>query len=194
MRNFRPKAGFTLVELLIVIVVIGILAAITIVAYRGINERAYNAQIIEGARQYRAALVGYYLKEGHYPQTLRETEGERVAMTCLGSGYIDKFCGKITGVDVYEDDFFNTQFSGFLGNAPPRISIKNLPVGSETFTGAVYGSDTTDPAKAGTLYARTIQYALNGANADCVLPGAYSYRLSDTPPTTACEIILEPLP
>ncbi|MEO7905179.1 MAG: prepilin-type N-terminal cleavage/methylation domain-containing protein [Candidatus Saccharimonadales bacterium] len=32
--------GFTVVELLIVIVVIGILAAITIVAYRGIQQRA----------------------------------------------------------------------------------------------------------------------------------------------------------
>lgn len=32
--------GFTIVELLIVIVIIGILAAITIVAYRGINDRA----------------------------------------------------------------------------------------------------------------------------------------------------------
>lgn len=34
------KSGFTIVELLVVIVVIGILAAITIVAYRGISQRA----------------------------------------------------------------------------------------------------------------------------------------------------------
>jgi prepilin-type N-terminal cleavage/methylation domain-containing protein len=33
------RAGFTIVELLIVIVVIGILAAITIVAYNGIQQR-----------------------------------------------------------------------------------------------------------------------------------------------------------
>lgn len=36
----RQQTGFTIVELLIVIVVIGILAAITIVAYNGIQERA----------------------------------------------------------------------------------------------------------------------------------------------------------
>jgi prepilin-type N-terminal cleavage/methylation domain-containing protein len=36
----RKQTGFTIVELLIVIVVIGILAAITIVAYNGIQERA----------------------------------------------------------------------------------------------------------------------------------------------------------
>ena len=36
----KTKSGFTIVELLIVIVVIGILAAITIVAYNGIQSRA----------------------------------------------------------------------------------------------------------------------------------------------------------
>ena len=36
----RTQSGFTIVELLIVIVVIGILAAITIVAYNGIQDRA----------------------------------------------------------------------------------------------------------------------------------------------------------
>jgi prepilin-type N-terminal cleavage/methylation domain-containing protein len=36
----RKSHGFTIVELLIVIVVIGILAAITIVAYNGVQERA----------------------------------------------------------------------------------------------------------------------------------------------------------
>lgn len=39
------QKGFTIVELLIVIVVIGILAAITIVAFNGIQERARTTQI-----------------------------------------------------------------------------------------------------------------------------------------------------
>lgn len=40
----QKQKGFTIVELLIVIVVIGILAAITIVAYNGIQQRARDAQ------------------------------------------------------------------------------------------------------------------------------------------------------
>lgn len=43
-RQFYQK-GFTIVELLIVIVVIGILAAITVVAFNGVQDRAKQAKI-----------------------------------------------------------------------------------------------------------------------------------------------------
>ena len=48
--NSRQR-GFTIVELLIVIVVIGILAAITIVAYNGIQARASDSRIKAAADQ-----------------------------------------------------------------------------------------------------------------------------------------------
>lgn len=63
----RVQHGFTIVELLIVIVVIAILAAISIVAYSGIQERARNAQRQEDIRTIAKALEMYYIREGHYP-------------------------------------------------------------------------------------------------------------------------------
>jgi len=50
MSVLRTK-GFTIVELLIVIVVIGILSTITIVAYNGFTERARNAARVTAAKQ-----------------------------------------------------------------------------------------------------------------------------------------------
>lgn len=48
----RSARGFTIVELLIVIVVIAVLAAITVVAYNGIRERADSTAIISQAQAY----------------------------------------------------------------------------------------------------------------------------------------------
>jgi prepilin-type N-terminal cleavage/methylation domain-containing protein len=45
MKHSNKQAGFTIVELLIVIVVIGILAALTVVAYSGVQNRANTTKI-----------------------------------------------------------------------------------------------------------------------------------------------------
>lgn len=186
-------SGFTIVELIIVIVVIGILAAITIVSYGRIQTRAYNTQVISGVSSYLKLIEVYQTFEGRYPPTSRENAGKRIAMTCLGTGYKDGYCGSITGTEVYEDSVFKTELDK-VGNGGPVATSKLVP-GWEVFVGAVYGLDTTDPDWAdGHLYARTIQYALKGKDADCQLPGSYVYTFDGVTDVTACEIILEPIP
>ena len=69
--NYRRtgQAGFTIVELLIVIVVIAILAAITIVAYNGIQNRAYDSVVASDISAARKKLEMAKVDLGHYPQT-----------------------------------------------------------------------------------------------------------------------------
>lgn len=55
----RSNSGFTIVELLIVIVVIGILAAITIVAYNGVQERARASSVSSALGQANKKLAVY---------------------------------------------------------------------------------------------------------------------------------------
>ncbi len=59
--------GFTIVELLIVIVVIAILAAISIVAYTGIQERARFSVMQSDLRTINNAIQLYYADNGVYP-------------------------------------------------------------------------------------------------------------------------------
>lgn len=61
------KSGFTIVELLIVIVVIGILSAIVVVAYNGIQERARDSQRKSDIASITKALEMYYLDHDRYP-------------------------------------------------------------------------------------------------------------------------------
>jgi prepilin-type N-terminal cleavage/methylation domain-containing protein len=63
------QAGFTIVELLIVIVVIGILAAITIVAFNGVQDRARYTTARNDLSSVHTALQAYYAVNGSYPYT-----------------------------------------------------------------------------------------------------------------------------
>jgi prepilin-type N-terminal cleavage/methylation domain-containing protein len=63
----RKQKGFTIVELLIVIVVIAILAAVTIVSFNGIQQRARLTQVQTGIGQYVKALMQYAVENNAYP-------------------------------------------------------------------------------------------------------------------------------
>ena len=65
----KKYQGFTIVELLIVIVVIAILAAISIVAYNGIQQRARDAQRKNDIATITKAMELYYTDNGSYPPT-----------------------------------------------------------------------------------------------------------------------------
>ena len=64
----RGINGFTIVELLIVIVVIAILAAISVVAYNGIQTRARDTARIQKIKDISKAIELYKVDNGYYPQ------------------------------------------------------------------------------------------------------------------------------
>lgn len=79
--------GFTIVELLIVIVVIAILAAITIVAYNGIQDRANISVVHSDLVNAKKKLMIFSTETGRFPVSQAE-------LTVAGIG--------ISGVDRYD--------------------------------------------------------------------------------------------
>ena len=62
----RNQKGFTLVELMIVVIIVGILAAVAIPMYQGATERAKASEAVAALGTIRGALRVYYAEHGTY--------------------------------------------------------------------------------------------------------------------------------
>ena len=97
----KNTSGFTLVELLIVIVIIAILASITVVTYNGIQQRAKNAARIQAGNDWAQTLLNYQANTGHFPTSGITYNGTHY---CLGTGFpiggggVAR-CQNVTGTD-----------------------------------------------------------------------------------------------
>lgn len=70
LKTMKRDRGFTIVELLIVIVVIAILAAIVIVAYNGVQNRAKSSSALSTAQAVQSKSEAYNAETGSYPTLL----------------------------------------------------------------------------------------------------------------------------
>lgn len=61
------RAGFTVVELLIVIVVIGILATLTIISYNGVTNSANDAAVKNDIENIAKQAMQFHARNGRYP-------------------------------------------------------------------------------------------------------------------------------
>jgi prepilin-type N-terminal cleavage/methylation domain-containing protein len=66
----RREAGFTLLELIIVVAIIGILATIAMPALKDMPRRANESVLKTNLRTFRDLIDQYYGDAGHYPQSL----------------------------------------------------------------------------------------------------------------------------
>lgn len=127
----RPNAGFTLVELLIVIVIIAILAAITIVAYNGIQNRAKDSAIRSAASQVSKAVRLMAIDKGVTDLTSLgfgagslTNDGNGNCTGGAGSGFFGTASYKCTLEDILVAGKYLP--SGFSAKLPPNVAYNNV--------------------------------------------------------------------
>jgi general secretion pathway protein G len=95
--NARRAAGFTLIEIMVVVVILGILAAIVVPKLAGEPDKARVAKAKQDIRAMESALQLYRLDNYYYPSTqqglealVQRPEGEPPAKNWKAGGYVAK--------------------------------------------------------------------------------------------------------
>ena len=96
----RTQSGFTLIELMIVIAILGILAAIAIPAYQDYSIRAKVSEGINTASPAKLAVSEYYQSEGGVFPSTRDIAGTSSVIT----KYVDALTVIANGVIVVQLD------------------------------------------------------------------------------------------
>lgn len=124
------RRGFTIVELLIVIVVIAILAAISVVAYNGTQHRARSTAfadaILSSDKAFKLQRTGEW--SGIWPVRSDNPSFATLISTTQLSNYMQS-APNISGMSgvVWEYDFDNDTYNGCsIGASGPNFLIRNL--------------------------------------------------------------------
>lgn len=89
-KNMKNKKGFTLIELIVVIAILGILAAVAIPSYSGFQEKAKVSTNDANLKTIASAIQVYNAEKGAYPKTAGE-------MTTCVTTYLN---GEVPGVQA----------------------------------------------------------------------------------------------
>jgi|ERR1700722_13571815 type IV pilus assembly protein PilA len=83
--SINTSKGFTLVEIMIVVVIIGLLAAMAIPAFQKVRTNSQDKAVLNNARQLSAGADQYYLENGVSTVTLSDLIGPTTYVKALNS-------------------------------------------------------------------------------------------------------------
>lgn len=102
---YAKKSGLTTVELLIVIVVIAILAAISIVAYNGVQENARLSTAKNDMANVKKGLMMYKAEKGSYPVNGTQLAEAKLKVTGGVYGTVSGYGNLVYCLNTDTDEF-----------------------------------------------------------------------------------------
>lgn len=146
MRN-QTKGGFTLVELMVVISIIGVLASIAYASLTSAKAKAVGTVTYSAARQYDTAIQSFYLDNGYYPWGTAEYG----VTTCLGNS-LSCYASWNTPSTINPDPIIMSQlvpkYMSTGINLPNNstmtvVNVGGIPGNNISVQGIIYGCDST---------------------------------------------------
>jgi type IV pilus assembly protein PilA len=146
----KLQKGFTLIELMIVVAIIGILAAIAIPAYQDYTIRAQVSEGMNMAAAAKAAVAETYLNRGQAPvnreaagmtDTATDTQGKYVSEVEVATGVITITYGNEANTNIAGNTLSLTPYisndrsvSWLCGNANAPTNNRMPPLGADGAT------------------------------------------------------------
>ncbi len=133
------QSGFTLVELIVVVVIIGILSSIAIPSFQNASDKAKQKEASAIVASWVKAAQAFYTENSDYPRNVRDLGGYVTISGCRTTG---KWCKTGTMTDytnstrtwIYSP---SGNFQVYMGRRGNRLDIRARPTG--TYSSSGYG-------------------------------------------------------
>lgn len=170
----KTISGFTIVEIMVIVVVIGVIAAIVVVSYSDSQNRTQNTSRVAEMKAWQKAFIQYKAANGSYPNVPQ-------GGYCLGTGFPNQKCrdfNNAIGPNAYGEAGSVTLMNLLSTYDPPNVT-KHVPVGATVGPYVEYNSTGVH-----------ITSVFNGGSADC--PNGTYYNWSNGDGRVLCRISFTP--